>query len=50
MMYDFHYPLRWGKLNEDTANCNVKYFGNEERGKAFILFLFWLEVVAVARL
>lgn len=27
MMYDFHYPLGWGKLNEDTANCRVKQSG-----------------------
>lgn len=27
MMYDFHYPLGWGKLNEDTANCRAKQSG-----------------------
>lgn len=24
MMYDFHYPLGRGKLNEDTVNCRAK--------------------------
>lgn len=27
MMYDFHYPLGQGKLNEDTANCRAKQYG-----------------------
>lgn len=27
MMYDFHYPLGRGKLNEDTANCRAKQSG-----------------------
>lgn len=27
MMYDFHYPLGRGKLNEDTVNCRAEQFG-----------------------
>lgn len=36
MMYDFHYPLGQGKLNEDTANCHAVWYGGEGPGSPYL--------------
>lgn len=51
MMYDFHYPLGRGKLNEDTANCRAKQSGmmGKNAGPASLSQSFSLSLFALLK-